>query len=58
MRLVSGVAYKRQFTLSHRLLSLINYLTKGRQRRETSKIELQQSAFRTSAMFLTSSLSD
>ena len=54
MRLVSGVAYKRQFTLSHRLLSLINYLTKGRQRRETSKIEAQSGASRTIAMFLTS----
>ena len=31
MRIVSVGAYKRQFTVSHRLLSLINYLTKWRQ---------------------------
>ena len=55
MRIVSGGAYKRQFTVSHRLLSLINYLTKWRQiKEETSKIEAQSSASRTSAMFLTS----
>ena len=55
MRIVSGGAYKRQFIVSHRLLSLINYLTKWRQiKEETSKIEAQSSASRTSAMFLTS----
>ena len=43
MRIVSGGAYKRQFTVSHRLLSLINYLTKWRQVKEEKLAKLKPS---------------
>ena len=43
MRIVSRGAYKRQFTVSHRLLSLINYLTKWRQIKEEKLVKLKLS---------------